>query len=104
MTFTGAAEVVGEEMTWTGEELWAALEAMPEGCVPLSIYGSKENMLRLLLSLYGERFVDWEAGTCAFESQEFKDLLAFCAGLPDQSPEGGDAAALPSFCCKLYQL
>ena len=31
MTFTGAAEVVGEEMTWTGEELWAALEAMPEG-------------------------------------------------------------------------
>ena len=55
-------------MTWTGEELWAALESMPEGCVPLSIYGSKENMLRLLLSLYGERFVDWEAGTCAFES------------------------------------
>ena len=96
MTFTGAAEVVGGEMTWTGEELWAALEAMPEGCVPLSIYGSKENMLRLLLSLYGERFVDWEAGTCAFESQEFKDLLAFCAGLPDQSPEGGDAAALVS--------
>ena len=68
MTFTGAAEVVGGEMTWTGEALWAALEAMPEGCVPLSIYGSKENMLRLLLSLYGERFVDWEAGTCAFES------------------------------------
>ena len=96
MTLTGAAEVVGREMSWTAEDLWAALETMPEGCVPLSIFGSRENMLRQLLGLYGERFVDWEAGTCEFESQEFKDLLAFCASLPDQGPEGGDAAALVS--------
>ena len=96
MTLTGAAKAVGEAMSWTPEEFWAALENMPEGCVPLSIYGSRENMLRQLLALHGERFVDWGAGTCGFDSQAFKDLLAFCASLSDQGPEGGDAAALVS--------
>lgn len=41
-------------------------------------------MLRELLCLGGDRFVDWEAGTCRFDSEEFKDLLAFCNSFPSQ--------------------
>lgn len=84
MTLTGAKSVVGEDMTWTPADFWAALASMPDGAIPLVNSGSKDRMLRELLCLGGDRFVDWEAGTCRFDSEEFKDLLAFCNSFPSQ--------------------
>lgn len=79
-TLTGVKSVVGDRMTWTGADMWKALEAMPADCVPTS--DSRTSMLARLMELDWSRFVDWEAGTCDFTCQEFKSLLEFCADFP----------------------
>lgn len=84
MTLTGASSVVGEDMTWTPADFWDALASMPEGAIPLVNSGSKDRMLKELLNLGGDRFVDWDEGTCHFDSEEFKDLLTFCNSFPNQ--------------------
>lgn len=83
ITLTGAKEVVGDRMTWTGDELWAALEKMPEDCIPVN--GNRTYMLEGMLSQNWSRFLDWEAGTCDFDCDEFKALLAFCDRFPEKA-------------------
>lgn len=83
-TLVGAKEVVGDRMTWTGEALWAALAAMPEGCGVME-GGSKDRILEKLLALYAERLIDWETAACSFDSEEFRSLLLFCNQFPDEN-------------------
>lgn len=87
-TLTGAKSVVGDRMTWTGKDMWNALEAMPEGCVPMSY--SQIGMLEQLMGLDWSRFVDWENSTCSFESEEFKTLLEFCASIQKDPSRFGE--------------
>lgn len=82
-SYTGLASVVGQGMTWTMEDMQAALAAMPEGSV--LFLGNRERMLEALISLGWSRFVDKEKGTCRFDSSEFRDVLVFCAGMPERS-------------------
>lgn len=83
-TLTGAKSVVGDRMGWTAEEFRSALEAMPEGSIPLRD-GTKTLVLRILMEMYADRFMDWERGECRFDSQAFRDVLAFCGSFPAQS-------------------
>ena len=80
-TLTGAKSVVGDRMAWTPEDLWGALAAMPEGCIPLR-ENTKAGVLSNLLYSSGDRFVDWEEGVCRFDGPEFRSLLAFCGSFP----------------------
>ena len=83
-TLVGAENVVGECVTWTQEEFWAALAAMPEGSSGLgAFYGSKDWVLEEMLNFGMDRFIDWENGKCHFDGEEFKSLLEFCGGFPD---------------------
>ncbi len=80
-TVAGAAEVVGDRLSWTVADLQAALESMPEGA---SAYGSWEvadYLLEELVCVNMNRYVDWTAGTCSFDSQEFKELLSYVGSL-----------------------
>lgn len=88
-TLVGARDIVGDRMSWTPEDLWAALETMPEGCRPLGLgySGTRTEFLRTLVSLEIGNLVDWETGTCHFDSQEFQDLLEFCAAFPEAQTE-----------------
>ena len=81
-TLVGARDIVGDRMSWTPEEFWAALETMPEGCAPLGNGGTRTEMLRTMVDLNTGTLLDWEAGTCRFDSQEFRELLEFCAAFP----------------------
>lgn len=90
-TLTGAKSAVGDRMSWTTADMWQALEAMPEGCLP-SVYDRNE-MLDHLMALNWSRFVDWETGTCSFTDEEFKELLRFCKDFPAESFTGGEEAA-----------
>ena len=85
-TLAGAREVVGDRMTWTPEDLWAALEKFPEGSSALGVNGTQKTMLQFMAGFGMERFLDWSAGTCDFESREFKELLAFCGDFPEEPP------------------
>ena len=89
-TVAGAAEVVGNRLSWTVADLQAALESMPEGA---SAYGNWETanlLLRELVNTNMSSYVDWTAGTCSFDSQEFKDLLSYVGGLGLPVGQRGD--------------
>jgi len=82
-TLVGAKEVVGDRMTWTKEDVWTALAAMPEGCGVME-GGSRNTILKKLLALNADRLIDWNAGTCCFDSDEFRSMLLFCSQFPDE--------------------
>lgn len=83
-TVLGAPSVVGYRNTWTLQDMQDALAKMPEGCSVFSAYNTKDSMLQMVLNMNLDSFVDWDAGECHFDSQGFKDLLAFCDNFPQE--------------------
>lgn len=83
-TLAGAERLVGDRHSWPLEDLWAALEAMPEGATVLDYCLPAPNMLYYLLSLRAESYVDWETGECSFDGESFRSLLEFCGSFPAQ--------------------
>lgn len=81
-TAIGAKDIVGDRMAWTPEEMWAAMENMPEGSISMP-YG-REYLLREILQTHWERLVDWEKKTCSFDSEEFREILEFCGQFPEE--------------------
>lgn len=76
-TVIGATSVVGEEMGWTLDELYAALKTLPEGADVFSWSVDKEDVLSYCCYMMLDDFVDWDTGKCSFDSEEFKDILRF---------------------------
>ena len=83
-TLTGRESVVGDRYSWTMEELLEVLEDMPEGSTILRYNMTRREAFFNFLRFSLDRFVDWEAGTCNFDSQGFLDLVQFLENLPDE--------------------
>ena len=83
-TLAGAERLVGDRYSWSLEDLWAALEAMPEGSTVAEYFLPAESVLYYLLALRAESYVDWETGECSFDSEGFRSLLEFCGSFPTQ--------------------
>ncbi len=84
-TVAGASSVVGDTPGWTYDDYYAALATMPEGCEGFDLGCDRESMLTAALVLDMTDFVDWNAGTCNFDSQEFIDMLEFANQFPSKS-------------------
>ena len=84
-TAVGASSVVGDTPGWTYDEYYAALATMPEGCEGFDIGVDRDTMLEISLALDMTDYVDWAAGTCNFDSEEFAKVLEFCKPFPDAS-------------------
>ena len=85
-SMVGAASVVGDRMTWTYDDFWAALDSMPEGSTPMgdSEMGSRRAMLVAQVKYNMPLFLDLEEGICRFDSEEFRALLEFCSRFPEE--------------------
>lgn len=81
-TVVGATKVVGDRMSWTLDDLQAALATMPEGCTIFGEGDTKAGMLSNVLALNIDSFVDWSTGECTFNSPGFISLLEFCNSFP----------------------
>ena len=81
-TVVGATKVVGDRMSWTLDDLQAALATMPEGCTIFGEGDTKAGMLSTVLAQNMDGFVDWSTGECSFNSPEFISLLEFCNSFP----------------------
>ena len=79
----GASSVVGDEPGWTLDDLYAALETMPEGAEVFGMGTVKSDILYQCCSLGLDTFVDWSTGKCTFDSPEFIKLLAFTDLFPE---------------------
>ena len=81
-TVAGKASEVGSEMGWTIEELIAYADAHPDA--QLFDYVSKEQIMMYLMMYNADAFVDWSAGECHFDTDDFKSILNFVNRFPDE--------------------
>lgn len=82
-TVIGASSVVGDEPGWTLDDLYAALEKMPEGAEIFSMGTVSLDMLNQCCALGMDDFVNWGTGECTFDSPEFIKILEFADQFPD---------------------
>ncbi len=75
-TVLAAPGAAGDRRGWTLEEYRALLDS---GAVVIEDGGGYSPLWVLLnLEIIDERFVDWEKGTCSYDSQAFVDYLESC--------------------------
>lgn len=79
LTIMGSADVIGEGMGWTLDEMLACFAAYPDATEPFPQGITRDTMLEYLCYVNMSQFVDWQTGECRFNSQEFIKLLEFCA-------------------------
>ena len=83
-TLMGPASVVGDRFGWTLEELMDAFSAMPDGSTILRYDAVRSDVYSNLISPMLNRYVDWDAGQCSFDSESFRDLLGFLKCFPEE--------------------
>lgn len=89
-TLAGASSMVGERSGWTLAELKEALARQEPGFPILDQNETRSSIFESLFSRNLDQFVDWTAGTARFDSQEFREILEFCAAFPDKERAGDD--------------
>lgn len=80
----GKREIVGGYESWTTDEVEDALKKLQEGATVFNVDYTKSHVLYLCASSAMNRFVDWQAGTCSFDSDEFRSILSFANTFPDE--------------------
>lgn len=82
MTMTGKTANVGGKAGWSVAEFIEYAKSLPEG-VSLLNGMTRSSMLQTITTAGISEFVDKETNTCSFDSQDFIDLLNYCATLPE---------------------
>jgi len=78
MTIVGNADAVGAEPGWTFSDMLDLARSLPEDIALFGPYLTKDTFLNYAMYFNQGDYVNWAAGTCNFDSQEFIDLLEFC--------------------------
>lgn len=74
---------------WTLEEFREYVDGLPDpGAATAG--ASRAEMFNWIMIQYGERYIDWENGTCSFDSGEFLELLDFVDQFPEHAAESED--------------
>ncbi len=81
-TLIGPERLVGSKSGWTLEELQAAFAEMPEGSTVLRFNATRSEVFFRLLGPSLSQFIDWESGTCSFDNEEFRNIVAFVELFP----------------------
>lgn len=92
-TIVGRASEVGDKPGWTVQEMIAYAKEHPDAA--LFDYASKYSILQYLIAYNQDAFIDYDSGKCSFDSDEFKEILSFVAGFPDEFQWGEDDASTP---------
>ena len=73
----GASSKVGTDTTWTISEFVDYVKSLPEGVEVLDSLTS-DMLLDMMLSRGFGEYIDWNAGTCDFNNNDFISLLELC--------------------------
>lgn len=90
-TAVGLGKVVGEYTTWTLADVNDALSKLPEGATVFNKYYTQAEMLKYCIAMNAENFMNWQDGTCSFDSDEFRALLEFVKPFPAEYDWQSDA-------------
>ena len=81
-TAVGAASRVGEGYSWTVGEFMDAWASMGGGTDAFDVFTTRKDVLESCLRMNLSRFVDFDAGSCSFDSPEYTELLYFAGNFP----------------------
>jgi ABC-type glycerol-3-phosphate transport system substrate-binding protein len=81
-TLVGDRNVVGEGSGWTIDDMNAALGNLPQGATIFNPQYTREAVMSYFINSNQGAFVDWESGTCNFDSEGFIKLIEFIKTLP----------------------
>ncbi len=83
ITLAGPAATVGEKTGWTWDEFYAVLEKHPDAN-PAMAYMDRGTVLTLALLMSGADYIDYDTGTCHFDSDAFVKVLEYAATYPEE--------------------
>jgi len=85
LTAAGNRDYLGDISGWTVAEAIGMSDSLTDGA---EVFTSRttRNTYMAWLSYYLEGFMDWENGVAGFDSEEFRDALAFASSLPTEMP------------------
>ena len=86
MTMAAKQSRVGDRTTWTMKDLQEVMAGMPEEAVAMSDM-TRSFFMSMMMQYCATDFVDISTGKCAFDSQNFIDMLEFAKTLPEQLDE-----------------
>lgn len=69
--------------TWTVRDVKEALSMLREDATIFGVGYTRDSVLQNCVGQSLSRFVNWQTGECSFDSDEFKDLLAFANEFPE---------------------
>ena len=87
LTAAGNRDYLGDTSGWTVAEAVELADSQKEGTGVFTSFMVRDRYMTWL-SYYLEGFLDWNSGTASFDSQEFRDVLAFASSLPTEMPMG----------------
>lgn len=90
----GRTSQVGEEMGWSVQDVMDYAAQYPDA--ELFEYASRGEMMQMLMTFNQDAFIDWEKGTCNFDSEEFRQMLEFVAGFPEEYDWDGERVSTPT--------
>lgn len=82
-TVMADASVAGEEPGWSYEQYEMALASMPDGCQPFERYVTSEEILRTLIPMELDSYIDYGSLRADFENDSFIGLLNFSRTFPE---------------------
>ncbi|MBD5500041.1 MAG: extracellular solute-binding protein [Lachnospiraceae bacterium] len=74
---------VGKERGWTVQDVNDLMASRPEGTL-FTTYVDRNTMLWRCMNMASSQFIDWEAGTCNFDSESFVEMLEFINQFPKE--------------------
>ena len=83
LTFAAKKSLVGDRNSWTLDDLLKAMNSLPEDAQVFSEV-VRDDVLRYSMSFAGNQFINWEKGSCSFDSKEFIKLLEFIKQFPKE--------------------
>ena len=83
VTMIAKTKFVGEEPGWTPKDIVELSKTLPED-TKLFEYGSKEQILNMLVSYDLDSYIDWKTGECKFASEDFISLMEFSNQFPTE--------------------
>lgn len=90
----GRTSQVGDQMGWSIEDIMNFTAEHPDA--ELFQYVTQSEMMGILLTFNQNAFIDWEKGTCNFDTAEFRKMLEFAAGFPEEYDYDADRESTPS--------
>jgi len=91
-TVVGNSALLNNKTGLALEELYSIADRYPE--VKAFDGVTKEEIMQYLMMFNEDAFIDWDTGTCHFDSEEFKLVLEYVCQFPDSPASGREEQSL----------